>query len=95
MNEISVQHLRAELDRLQDRIQDIADNHQEERIRRAEDLGEVRVSIRTVETRLKVLEDGMGRLMTHSTWLLRLLVGGFLAAFLQFAMQGGFADVLK
>ena len=89
------QHLKTELARLQDRVLAISEDRNEDRIRRAEDLGEVRVAIRTVEARLKVLEDGMGRLMTHSTWLLRLLVGGFLAALLQFTLQGGLVDALK
>jgi hypothetical protein len=79
----------AELARLRDKIDEVSETRQEDRIRRAEELSEVRVSIRTVEARLKALETGLERLMTHSTWLLRLLIGGFLAALLQFTVKGG------
>ncbi len=81
--------LQSELHRLREKVETFSEHRNEDRIRRAEELSEVRVSIRTVEARLKVLEDGLGRLMTHSTWLLRLLVGGFLAALLQFTVKGG------
>ena len=79
----------AELARLRDRIDEVAETRQEDRIRRAEELSEVRVSVRTVEARLRSLETGLDRLMTHSTWLLRLLVGGFVAALLQLTVKGG------
>lgn len=79
----------AELSRLRDKIDEVAETRQEDRIRRAEELSEVRISVRTVEARLRTLESGLERLMTHSTWLLRLLVGGFLAALLQFTVKGG------
>jgi hypothetical protein len=85
----ATQQLHAELHRLREKVDEFSDNRNEDRIRRAEELSEVRVAIRTVEARLKALEDGLGRLMTHSTWLLRLLVGGFLAALLQFTVKGG------
>jgi hypothetical protein len=89
-----LQQVQSEMLRLRERVEDFSDQRNEDRIRRAEELSDVRVSIRTVEARLKVLEDGLGRLMTHSTWLLRLLVGGFLAALLQFTIKGGLLGAL-
>lgn len=47
------------------------------------------MSVSNLEGRLKVLEDGVSRLMTHSTWLLRLLVGGFILALVNFTVEGG------
>lgn len=89
-----MQQFQTELDRLRDKLGELADDRQEDRIRRAEELSDVRVSIRTVEARLKALEDGLERLMTHSTWLLRLLVGGLIAGLLQFTIKGGLLNAL-
>lgn len=87
-------HLHRDVSELREKVAQFEQARYETRLQRAEDMSEVRVSIRTVEARLKVLEDGMGQLMTHSTWLLRLLVGGFIAALLQFTIQGGLVNAL-
>jgi hypothetical protein len=89
-----IHRIEADIERLRDKIDALEQDRNEDRIRRAEELAQLRVGIAAGESRLKTLESGLGRVMTHFTWVLRLLVGGVLAALLQFTIKGGLINGL-
>jgi hypothetical protein len=79
-----------EVSRLRAHVVELERDLHDGRVRRAEDYGAFRVQITAIEARLGSVEEGVRTLMTHSTWLLRILVGGIAVAAVQFAMSGGF-----
>lgn len=81
--------IRREMSRIRDDLEQSIRDRQEDRIRKVEEYAEIRMSVSNLEGRLKILEDGVSRLMMHSTWLLRLLVGGFIIALVNFTVEGG------
>jgi len=81
--------IREELSRLRVVVADLDNHRQESRVKRAEDFAAFKVQINAVEARLAGVEAGVTTLMTHSTWLLRILIGGLVVAVLQFALKGG------
>lgn len=92
MTDIS-EELRREVARLRDDLEHTIRDRQEDRIRKVEEYAEIRMSVVSLEGRLKTLEEGLARLMTHSTWLLRLLIGAFLVAAANFTLEGGLLNV--
>jgi hypothetical protein len=82
-------NIQNELSVMRGKIDKMVDERVSDRVDITEDVYAIRVSISSFETRLKVLEDGMLRLMSHSTWLLRLLTSGILVAVTQFVLDGG------
>jgi hypothetical protein len=81
--------IKEEISRLRAVVADLDNHRQESRVRRAEDFAAFKVQITSVEVRLASVEAGVSTLMTHSTWLLRILIGGLVVAVLQFALKGG------
>lgn len=83
------QAVKDEMGRLRAQVVELERDLHDGRVRRAEDYGAFRVQVTAIEARLGAVEDGVRTLMTHSTWLLRILVGGIAVAALQFVMTGG------
>jgi hypothetical protein len=86
--------MQSDIGRVRDKLDVLDHDRNEDRIRRAEELSQLRVSLTTNESRIRTLEEGVGRLITHSTWLVRLIIGGLLAGILQFAIKGGLIGAL-
>lgn len=84
------QAVKDEIGRLRAQVVELERDLHDGRVRRAEDYGAFRVQVTAIEARLGSVEDGVRTLMTHSTWLLRILVGGMAVAAVQFALGGGF-----
>jgi hypothetical protein len=79
-----------ELERLRSKLHDVEKVRLEDRLVHSQEFGALKVQMTAFETRLSVVEDGVKRLMTHSTWLLRLLIGGIGAAALQYIMENNY-----
>jgi hypothetical protein len=84
------QAVKDEMGRLRAHVVELERDLHDGRVRRAEDYGAFRVQVTAIEARLGAVEDGVRTLMMHSTWLLRILVGGIAVAAVQFALSGGF-----
>lgn len=90
--EAQVELVRREIERLRERSDQAVELRLQDRATLAESLAAVRISIASLEGRLLSLETGMMRLMSHSTWLLRLIVGGLALAAVNFAIKGGLVN---
>lgn len=82
-----------ELSSMRGKLDGINDKIASDRINITEDVYAIRVAVTAFEARLKVLEDSMIRIMSNSTWLLRLIGSGVLVALTQFVMNGGLSLV--
>jgi hypothetical protein len=87
--ESDIGRIHGDIARVRDKLEKMEHERNEDRIRRAEELSQLRVSISANQNQAHVLKEGLGRLTTHSTWLVRLMLGGFVAALLQFTIKGG------
>jgi hypothetical protein len=92
--EAQIELIRREIERLREKSEQAVTVRLEDRATFAENVAAVRISMANLEGRLSSLENGMMRLMSHSTWLLRLIVGGLGLAAVNFAIKGGLAHGL-
>lgn len=79
-----------EMERLHQRLFELERARLEDRIVLLEDFGGIKVQMTSFDSRIGHVEDGVRRLMTHSTWLLRILIGAIAVAMMQFLIEGNF-----
>lgn len=87
--EDQIQSMRRELVSARRRIENVVTERAADRVAYAAELSAIRLQFVALEGRLKSMEEGLVRIMSHSTWLLRLLAGGIVLALTQFVLEGG------
>ena len=93
--EAQIEMMRRELERLREKSEQALNERNADRIKISEVVATIQVTVAQLDGRLSSLEGGMMRLMSHSTWLLRLITGGIAVAILNFALEGGFLNGLS
>jgi hypothetical protein len=93
--ETQFEMLRREIERLRERSDHSVEVRIQDRATIAENIAAVRISMANLEGRLLSLETGMTRLVSHSNWLLRLIIGGLCLAAVNFAIKGGLVHGLS
>lgn len=93
--EAQIELIRRELERLREKSELNINERHADRVRLSEVNASIQVTMAQLDARLSSLEAGMLRLMSHSTWLLRLISGGILVAILNFALEGGLLNGLS
>lgn len=54
-----------------------------------EDVAELKTRMAVAESSIKDIKEDLSSIKSNTTWIIRLIVGAIILAFIGFAMQGG------
>lgn len=65
-------------------------NNGEARIKKVEnDVSDLKVRMAVAESNIKEIKEDVSSIKDNTTWILRLIIGGFIGAIIAFTIQGG------